>query len=342
MCVERNSKLFGLIAVALLVVGCASQQPISNYARTGDTVMVSLGGTDTNALVPVLRKETMMASITDAANNVYPVKVRNVFRVYSDPTSKYGFSGPKPVNQSEGEWEEWVPSHMGLWLAVIDLLDPNTGQLPALATGQGKLAISSPELTSWIDYPGWGWTWTNGNLSSIPIEIIPGTGSPNPMNRMDPVTHSPLNSLEALPQIEVRAVVPAEFSTIIGGGTFVFRYVTANFGSEIGRRPRVTTTAADPNVQLASRYVDQGDGTTLVTVLIGNPHGFRPDNNKNNNLMRGQSLLRSLRFDIMWRDPATDINDENWQGSLQYVSGQFVDLDGNPLPSVTPILAKVR
>lgn len=336
-------RLHIVVLVPLLwVVGCASQQPLSNYARTGDTVMVSLGGTDTNALVPVLRKEDMTATITDASNNVYPVKVRNVFRVYSDPTSKYSFSGPKPVNQSESEWEEWVPSHMGLWLAVIDLLDPNTEQIPALAIGQGKLAISSPELTPWIDYPGWGWTWTNGNLSSIPIEIVPGTGSPNPLNRMDPVMHSPLDSLEALPQIEVRAVVPAEFNTIIGGGTFVFRYVTADFGSAIGRRPRVTTTAADPNVQLASRYVDQGDGTTLITVLIGNPHGFRPDNNKNNNLMRGQSLLRSLRFDIMWRDPVTDINNENWRGSLQYVSGQFVDLDGNPLPNITPIMAKVR
>lgn len=330
-----------IAAFAGVVLGCASQQPISSYARTGDTVLVSLGGTDTNALVPVLKKETVTATITDAANNVYPVKVRNVFRVYSDPTSKYAYSGPKNVNSYEGEWEEWVPSNMGLWMAVIDIQDPITGQSPSLTAGQGKLSFSSPELAPWIDYPGWGWTWSNGNLSAIPIEILPGMGSPNPMNYMQPITQSPLNSLEPNPQIEVRAEVSSEFSTIVGGGTFVFSYVTANFGTAVGRRPRVTTTANDPSVQLVSRYFDQTDGTTLLTVLIGNPHGFNPNNIKTG-LILGRSLLRSLRFNIMWRDPVTAIDDVNWQNSIQFVSGQYVDLDGYPLPDVVPVIAKVR
>lgn len=330
-----------MLMLPLTMFGCASQQSLSSYARTGDTVMVSLGGTDTNALVPVLRKENITATITDSANNVYPIKVRNVFRVFSDPTSKYGYSGPKNVNFNEAEWEEWVPSNLGLWMAVVDLIDPSTGQLPSLTIGQGKLSIMSPELVPSIDYTGFGLTWPNGNLSAIPIEILPGTGSPNPLNYMQPVTHSPLDSLEPNPQIEVRAYVPDQFSTIVGGGTFVFRYVTADFGTAAGHRPRVTTTGDDQNVQLASRYADQTDGTTLLTVLIVNPHGFNPNNIKTN-LVGGRSLLRSLRFNIMWRDPAKAIDDQNWQDSIQFVSGQFVDLNGNSLPSVTPILAKVR
>ena len=338
---DKNSKRFGLIGLVLLTVGCASQQPISNYARTGDTVMISLGGTDTNALAPVVRKENVTASITDSANNAYPVKVRNVFRVFSDPTSKYSYSSPKNVNPNEAEWEEWVPPNMGLWMAVIDLQDPITGQFPPLAAGQGRLSVASPELTPWIDYPGWGWTWPNGNLSAIPLEILPGTGSPNPMNYMQPVTHSPLNSLEPNPHIEVAARVPGGYATIVGGGTFVFSYVTADFGAAVGRRPRVTTTSDDQNVQLVSSYADQADGTTLLTVLIANPHGFNPDNTKLA-LARGRSLLRSLRFEIMWRDPAKAIGDQNWQSSIQLISGQYVDLDGNPLPEVVPVLAKVR
>lgn len=325
------------IIFLLLVTSCASQQPLSNYARTGDTILVSLGGTDTNAKVPVLWKENITATVTDATNNAYPVKVRNLFRVYSDPTSKYSHSS----SGSSGFLESWVPANMGVWLAVIDLSDPATGQYPPLMTGAGKLSITSPEMEPWIDYSGLGWTWTNGNLETIPIEIIPGTGNPNPLNYMWPVSHYPLDSLEPAPQVEVRANVPAEFGTVIGGATFVFRYVTADFGTTAERRPRVTTTAGDPNVQLASRYVDQGDGTTLLTVLLGNPHGFNPDNSRAG-LAQGRSLLRSLRFDIMWRVTDKIINDVNWQSSIQLVSAQFVDLDGNPLPGVMPMMAKVR
>ncbi len=332
-----RQKLSRIFILALLISGCSSMQPLPNYARTGDTIMVSLGGTDSNAKVPVLWKENMTATVMDAASSTYPVKVRNLFRVFSDPTSKYSFSS----SQGSLDWESWVPANMGVWLAVIDLFDPATGQYPPLAVGSGKLSISSPELESWIDYPGFGWSWTNGNLGAIPIEILPGPGKPNPLNYMGPVSHYPLDSLEPTPQVEVRANVPAEFGVVIGGATFVFRYVTADFGTTAERRPRVTTTAGDPNVQLASRHVDQGDSTTLLTVLIGNPHGFNPDN-AGTGLAQGRSLLRSLRFDIMWRATDKTINDVNWQNSIQLVSAQFVDLDGNPLPSVMPMLAKVR
>lgn len=332
-----RQKLSRLFILALLISGCSSMQPLPNYARTGDTILVSLGGTDTNAKVPVLWKENMTATVTDAANSAYPVKVRNLFRVYSDPTSKYSYSS----SQGSYDWESWVSANMGVWLAVIDLSDPATGQYPPLATGSGKISISSPELEPWIDYSGFGWSWTNGNLGVIPIEILPGTGKPNPLNYMGPVSHYPLDSLEPAPQVEVRANVPAEFGTVIGGATFVFRYVTADFGTTAERRPRVTTTAGDQNVQLASRHADQGDGTTLLTVLLGNPHGFNPDNS-GTGLAQGRSLLRSLRFDIMWRETDKIINDVNWQNSIQLVSAQFVDLDGNPLPGVMPMMAKVR
>ena len=91
----RRLRLFGLIGFTLLAVfGCASQQPLSHYARSGDTVAVSLGGTDSNALASVLKKENITVTLTDAANSVHPLKVRNVFRVYSDRTSRYDYRSP--------------------------------------------------------------------------------------------------------------------------------------------------------------------------------------------------------------------------------------------------------
>lgn len=331
-------KIVIFLAATLTLIGCASRQPISNYARSGDTVMVSLGGTNANALVSVLKKEKITVTLIDAANVIHPVKVRNVFRVYSDPTSAYSFSS---ISESLSPPEAAAPPHMGLWMAVIDLVDPNTGVAPAIAVGPGTLSVASPELMSWIDYFGVGLTWSNGNLKSIPIEILPGSGSPNPMNFMQAISFAPLNALEPSPHIEVTAGVPAGFGTIIGGGTFVFRYVTADFGAHAIQHPRVTTTAADQNVQLVSHYVDQADGTTLLTVMMANPYGFNPDNSRTG-LVWGRSLLRSLRFDIMWRNPQKVIDDENWQSSINFVSGQYVDLNGNPLPQVVPVLAKVR
>ncbi len=334
--IKKSTNYLYLMALSFIAMGCASMQPLSNYARTGDTVAISLGGTDSNALAPVLKKENITVTIKDAANSVYPVKVRNVFRVYSDPTSGYDYYAPLP---NSGSYDAYVPAHMGQWMAIIDLVDPTSGNPPALATGSATLSVASPQLQNWVDYPGWGWTWTNGNLSSIPIQILPGTGSANPMNYQQPITFAPLGELEPRPQVEVS--VSGTPSTLIGGGSFTFSYVTANFGTAQGQRPLVTTTTPDPNVQLASNYVDQANGTTLITVLISNPHGFNVDNSKTG-LAVGRSMLRSLRFDIMWGNPATTINDTNWQQSLQLVSSQYYNLSGNPMAELSPVLTKVR
>lgn len=64
MCAGRNMKRFCLVVFMSLVTGCASQQPISNYARTGDTIMVSLG-------VTVIH-ENPQDNINTLVNQVFP------------------------------------------------------------------------------------------------------------------------------------------------------------------------------------------------------------------------------------------------------------------------------
>ncbi|MBI1422263.1 MAG: hypothetical protein GC149_02270 [Gammaproteobacteria bacterium] len=334
----KYHRLIVLLAVVQLA-GCASMQPLSNFARTGDTVMVSLGGTDSNALVSVLKKEDVNVSITDAAGNTYPVKVRNVFRVFSDPTSHYAYQSP---SSSYSGFESFVDPYQGQWMAVLDLVDPGTDQPLALAVGQASFNISSQDLRSWVDYPGYGWSWTNGDLASIPIEIIAGTGSKNPLNYLAPISLSPLDSLEPEPQVEVTA--NGTPGAMIGGGMFVFRYVMSDFNNA---KPRVFSTSPDPNVQLASATAPQGDGTALLTVMISNPHGFnvnnrKEDQNGNNVLLAGSSLLRSLRFSIVWANYNNTVTDANWQNSLSMVSGRYVDLQGNTMSELTPVLSKVR
>ncbi len=336
---QSYSWLTLLLIVFTFNSGCASRQSISNYARSGDTVVLSLGGTDSNALAAVLKKQNITVSITDAANVVRTATLRNVFRLYSDPTSGYNFRSPG----SSLHYDTYVTPHQGLWMAVVDLVDPASGNPLVLAVGPATISVSSPDLNPWVDNSGFGWSWTNGNLSNIPIEILAGSGSLNPMNYLTPLSTAPLDSLTPEPQVEV--TVSGTPSQPVGGGSFVFRLVKADFVSSFGSQalPRVATTSADPNVQLAWSRIDQGNGVVILKVIITNPHGFNIDNSKTG-LISGNSLLRSLRFSIFWDGlyNTSPITDANWQNSLQLVSGEYIGLNGNVLPELTPSLSKVN
>jgi hypothetical protein len=229
--------------------------------------------------------------------------------------------------------ESAVGAQQGVWLAVIDLVDVNDIPLP-LASGMASLSVTSPELASTSYYSGW--SWTNGNLNNIPIEILPGTGTPNPLNYMAPISQAPLDSLQPNPQVEV--VAAGTPGGVIGGGEFSFSYVNADFGA-LSAHPYVVTTTQDPNVELAFSRSDQGDGTTLLKVQISNPHGFWTDDSKAG-MLSGLSMFSSLRFQLVWEKQTVD--DGNWGSSIQLLSGEYFDLSGNTMPELTPQIAKVR
>jgi len=326
-----SCKLWLLVTVVVLASGCASMQPVSNYARSGDTVMLVLGGTDEgNAQVPVLKKQNMTVTITDSLGSTYAVKLRYLFRTYSDPASKYGYRASTYPGKY---YETYVPPYSGEWVAVIDLADPVTGDPVPVSTGPATISVTSPDLVSFVDYSNFGWIWTNGDLSSIPIEILSGTGSSNPMNYLDSVNYDPMTALEPLPQIEV---VPGGAPlTAVGGGSFTFSYQNADFGDGI----RVVPTTPDPGVQLSFKSIDQGDGTSLLNVVIMNPNGFRINNNRAVGLMKGKSLFRSLGFVMTWENGTVD--DTNWEASIQMINGGYVDVQGNAMPELTPAISKV-
>lgn len=330
----RLLNYIALLLICVLFSGCAGMQAISNYARSGDTVMISLGGTDSNTLVSVIRKENVTIRITDSLGNSYPVKIRNLFRVNGDPTSGYAFRSPTTTMV----YDNYVDPHQGLWLAVIDLVDPVSGTPVPLAVGSATLTVSSADIQNWFDPTSYGWSWTNGNLNSVAIEILAGTGTPNPMNYLGPVSTAPLDSLEPNPQVEVTAT--GSSGSDIGGGLFVFSFQNADF-SEALSSPRAVVTVPDPNIQILSNLADQGDGTSKLNVVIVNPHGFKTGNDKAG-LVAGQSLRRSLRFSLVWSSGNTTVNDANWQSLLLLDSGSYFDLDGNDIPALAPSMTKTR
>lgn len=330
-------RVFMFVVVACGILGgCASMQPLSSYARSGDTVMIALGGTESNALVPVLRKENLSVSITDSLGNTYPVKVRYLYKVYSDQASAYSYRASQADNS--GNWEGFVDPYQGQWLAILDLVDPVSGAPLILAEGSATLSVSSPEIDNAYYYTAFGsqFPWSNGDLSSIPIEILPGAGQSNPLNYQTPITYDPMKILEPIP--EVRVSLQGTPPSALGGGEFVFTYADGDFT----RAPRVIPSTPDPHVQIAFSRNDLGNGTVVLRVLVMNPNGFQTGNQRTNGLMNGKSQLRSLDFGIVWDPENTGITDANWQNSLQLQSAKYIDLAGDEVIGLTAGLEKVR
>lgn len=327
-----NFKIILLLSMLLLGAGCTSMQSMSSYARAGDTITIALGGSDTNALVPVIKKENLTVTITDAGGNTYPVLVRYVFQSYSDPASSYSYR----AFRSAPDYITYNNPYQGQWLAVIDLVDPGTGNPLVLLEGAATIAVSSPELQTVFFGGGNSLTWTNGDLSSIPIEILPGIGSSNKLNVPQYMLADPVAALEPLPQVQVAP--SGTPPVVIGGGEFVFSYVNADFTSA----PKVIPATPDHNTQILSNHIDQGNGTSLLKIMVLNQHGFQVDDARSFNLQRGMSQYRSLTFGVIWDPLYSNVDGVAWQNSLQFVSGQYFDLDGNPMPELTTQVAKVR
>lgn len=128
---------------------------------------------------------------------------------------------------------------------------------------------------------------------------------------------------------------------MLGGGSFTFQYTTADFGAAY-TSPWVITTSPDPNIQLISRQQDTGNGISTISVTVLNPYGFKQNNDTSTGLADRMSLLRDLKFAIAWDKSLTNITDVNWQGSLQLLSSEIFDLDGNPVAGLTTNVQKVR
>jgi len=329
------------VILAWLISSCASMRPLSNYARSGDTVSLALGGTlDSNAQVSVLKKANITITITDSASVTSPVTLRYLFRTYPDPTSGLGYRSY--TNQGDGKIVPYVAPYSGQWMAIIDLADPVTGDPVPLAVGSATISVTSPDLQDFVDHVGYGWTWTDGSLSSIPIEILPGTGSSNPLNYLGPISRDPMLTLQPMHQIEV--LPQGTPVNVIGGGEFVFSYRHDDFTSPTAYGIRAVSTTPDPAAQLAFSRIDQGDGTTLLKVTVTNPNGFLQTNNRDNRFMSGMSPFRSLGFVLVWDDfyGGAIVDDSNWEMSIQMLSGSYVDINGAPMAELTAVMTKVN
>lgn len=310
-------------ALCLLILtlgGCAVIQPLPNAARTGDTLVVGIGATESDL---ILHTDTARVTVTDAAGSSATVRLRRLFRLYPDPTSPYARRAGARWSGSDRPIETYASPYQGQWVAVVDLLDPTTEVPPPLATGTATLQFTSATLNR-----------------AVRVEILPGTGSPNPLDgEYHLVNYAAAATLEPMPQVVAR--VQGTPSGPVGGAAFVFQYTSADFQDEY-KAPHAVVTSPDPDLALLSSRRDLGGGLTELTVVLLDPHGFSPDDTIVPGFASGRALLRDLRVILVWDKSLTAITDANWGMSLHLIRATYYDLGGAPMPELTAALVKVH
>jgi hypothetical protein len=152
-----------------LLSGCVAIQPFPNYARPGDTITLAVGSQDG------MNRQNTQVWFTSDANPANPVEVtsgiRSIFNLYADKGSRVY----SPNNNNADTNFRYL--HHEQWQTVIALDLPQ-----ALPTGPGTVRIQTTvpqprplESGMFGDYP-------DVNTVSVRIEILPGTGTPNPLD----------------------------------------------------------------------------------------------------------------------------------------------------------------
>lgn len=289
--------LASLAGVLALLQGCANVNTFPGVARAGDTVALMVGGSEQ------ARRDTVSVTLTDAAGGVWDLqalgRVRSLFNVrpdgraqglhyssYLDAFFSWGVAGHEPVQT----------------VLVLDLP-------PGLATGPASVnvALNVSDNASGLADP-----------VSVGLEIVPGSGSPDPIARQDPAfgpVATDFSRLEPAPHARVQfPATPA----LIGAASLVIDFdQTVLAGSDINlyvpqSDVRAAGGAFGTDTQRMVSWRQDGD---RLYVDILSPRGIQP-----------RYLQLFVMHPVGIPDPGFGI-----------VSSAVYDIDGNPL-AVSPAL----
>ncbi len=74
------------------------------------------------------------------------------------------------------------------------------------------------------------------------------------------------------------------------------------------------------------------ENSTLLKVMLLKPEGFLPANVFHAGI---PGVNKNLIFNIFWLKTDTFVDDTNWQNTIQLISGEYVDINGDVIPGVT-------
>lgn len=299
MKITRAHLLFMMLPLLGGLAGCAGNVSLPAAARAGDTIALGAGWKNK------FERESLTVAITGADSQVVTYSpgdpaVRAVINLYPDPLSymlvgtRVGLNGP----------DYRYASDYGVVVSSFTQNDPDWWQTsiyldlpPSLSVGTAQVSFSSSN---------------GGTYGPIPVEIIPGVGSPNTFSA---------GFLEALSPVQMQTLERAPMSIVKFSG-----------GSELPASIQVDLTHAP----------DSSVGGTGKTFVV-NPRGEM----KNLTWTDNGTNLRVLLLgsgDGTSRDPYLTTNFK-WKYFKFYVTGgvtgvtvqnvKAYDIDGNLMAGVT-------
>lgn len=181
----KQAGLAGLLLMfGAWLAGCTAVNTFPLAARSGDTISVMIGGSEQ------ARKETLSATLTDAAGGVWDLqalgKVRSVFNLRAD-----GRAHGMHYSSYLDSYISWSNGHEPVQTVLV--ADLPTGLSPGNATLTVGLGVT--DNSSGAPDP-----------SSIQLEILPGSGSSNNFSRRSgggTTTPADLQALEPAPHAKL-------------------------------------------------------------------------------------------------------------------------------------------
>jgi len=328
----------------LVLSGCVGQEAFTKMARTGDTVALAVGGSPSHELDHV-EKSAMTINVTDSTGMSYPATLRNLFRVYSDPLSRYNYDNRYETDQAPPWLSRFYRDpNQGQWIAIVDLTDPATGQPLPLQPGSASLQVNTPDLRN--SMLAFGIQESDGSLGNINIEILPGTGSPHTFNTLMGTPVGDPSHLERLPHLEVsfdNSKISAPLNDVstaevIGGIEFTLDYDESIFGSP-KFPPLVSGNPVDPRIKVQSAIINEAGNKVMRVTLLAPSKGVvaSPDpENYLDSFYLAFSDIRDMKVFVAW-DPnylTGGVDTTNYQNVFQLRDFKVVDIDGNPITGV--------
>jgi hypothetical protein len=291
-----------LIALLALLAGCVQIAPIPAAAHAGDTVVLGLGGINRNWGGETPRN--VQLSITDAANQTFPLESSFFFQAYPDyraGTNVMAINGDGPKLQLFD----------GAWFLSVGLTD-NSGPLN-LAPGPATIHLTADNLVVVRDDLDQLFE-NEGDLTQIPIEIL--AGPPSAIN-----TNAQFGAYDNRGTHFV--VRPAAGSgATLGGAVYTINYQSDSQFSET--KPMVFPVSHNPFVKMDYKIQQNGDGSGTYSIYVYNPAGFvaaTPRQPK-------QAPLQDLGVHLEYFAAASAA----WMQSnftLDTANSYFIDINGN-------------